>query len=164
MSRAKWRTWSIVIAIALALIVIVPSLALLAWKAILFDASPQTTVAETSYYINRQGILVAETHFPAALLTIPETRLTNAPVSAKSFVWTNGHWMELPLFFKISIGPNGGATIARVPDTKWKQELRLSLQREVKFGSFRSSFSSPTNLIFSGEFPGRTNALLLVPK
>jgi hypothetical protein len=164
MSRTKWRTWSIVIAIALASIVIVPNLALMTWNVILFDAPPQTKVTETFYYTNRQGILVAETHFPATLLSIPGTRLINAPISAKSFIWTNEHWIELPLFLKISIGPKGGATIARVPDTKWKQELRLSLQREIKLGSFKSSFSSPTNPVFSGEFPGRSNALLLIPK
>jgi hypothetical protein len=164
MSRTKWRTWSIVIAVALASIVIVPNLALMTWNVILFDAPPQTKVTETSYYTNRQGVLVAETHFPATLLSIPGTCLTNAPISAKAFVWTNEQWVVAPLFLKISIGPKGGATIAHVPETKWKQELRLSLQHEIKLGSFQSSFSSPTNLIFSGEFPGRSNALLLIPK
>jgi hypothetical protein len=113
---------------------------------------------QTNFYRDRDGPLLADIRTSANIPQFPLTRLTNASISGNLWVWRAGQWQEENQHLKkVRCGREVGyRTIIKVPDGKWKIEMRSAPKRAFKLGDIVMSLPYRTNLVFSLEFPSRT--------
>ena len=113
---------------------------------------------QTNFYRDRDGTLLADIRTSANILQIPLTRLKDSTISASVWIWRSGEWHEVNNHLKKIRWSSefGYRAIIKVPDEKWKIEMRSAPKRAFKLGDIVMSLPYRTNIVFSLEFPSRT--------
>src|SRR5688500_6438332 len=102
---------------------------------------------ETRFYRDRDGTLLAHIRTSANILQVPLTRLTDSSLSANLWVWRAGEWQEDRNHFKKVRWSRefGYRAILKVPDEKWKLQMRCAPKRAFKLGPLNFSLPCRTN-------------------
>jgi hypothetical protein len=118
----------------------------------LSNPAPQTT-----FYRDRDGLLIADIRPRAKTLQLPFIRFTGVSVSPNLRVWRDGEWREDHNHFRNIRWSREFGYRARitVPDEKWRIEMRCAPKRAFRLGALNFALPFRTNLVFSLEFPSR---------